>query len=225
MAVKALAQIYPSYVQVVTRRRSGIGTLADLKGKRVSVGSPDSGTQVVADRMLDVAKVPRRAFKREQLGVTESARALERGQIDAFFWSGGVPTGAIEELSARTPVALVDLLRYAPRDAHALGRRLPGRDRAGRHLRDRVAGKHGVDPQLHRGRRAHGCGARPRPDDAALRLPPRDRPRARAGCDRARSACTPARRRTSAGARRPTGFAAPPDSASRARPSARRRAA
>ena len=113
VAVKALAQIYPSYVQVVTRGSSRIGTLADLKGKRVSVGSPDSGTQVVADRMLDVAKVPRRAFKREQLGVTESADALERGQIDAFFWSGGVPTGAITELSKRTPVALVDLLRYA----------------------------------------------------------------------------------------------------------------
>ena len=113
VALKALAQIYPSYVQLVTRAGSGIGTLADLEGKRVSVGSPDSGTQVVADRMLDVAKVPRRAFKREQLGVTESADALERGQIDAFFWSGGVPTGAITELSKRTPVALVDLLRYA----------------------------------------------------------------------------------------------------------------
>ena len=113
VAVKALAQIYPSYVQVVTRGSSGIGTLADLRGRRVSVGAPDSGTQVVADRMLDVAKVPRRAFKREQLGVSESAQALERGQIDAFFWSGGVPTGAITELSKRTPVALVDVLRYA----------------------------------------------------------------------------------------------------------------
>ena len=113
VAVKALAQIYPSYVQVVTRGGSRIGTLADLRGKRVSVGSPDSGTQVVADRMLDVAKVPRRAFARVQLGVSGSAQALERGQIDAFFWSGGVPTDAIAELAKSTPVALVDLLRYA----------------------------------------------------------------------------------------------------------------
>ena len=112
VALKALAQIYPSYVQVVTRADSDIGTLEDLKGKRVSVGSPDSGTQVVADRVLDVAKVGR--FKRRQLGVEESARALERGQIDAFFWSGGVPTAAVADLSKRTPVALVDLLRYAP---------------------------------------------------------------------------------------------------------------
>jgi TRAP transporter TAXI family solute receptor len=112
VALKALAQIYPSYVQVVTRADSDIGTLQDLEGKRVSIGSPDSGTQVVADRVLDVAKVGR--FKRRRLGVAESARALERGQIDAFFWSGGVPTAAIDDLSKRTPVALVDLLRYAP---------------------------------------------------------------------------------------------------------------
>ena len=112
VALKALAQIYPSYVQVVTRADSDIGTLEDLKGKRVSVGSPDSGTQVVAGRVLDVAKVG--GFKRRQLGVEESARALERGQIDALFWSGGVPTAAVADLSKRTPVALVDLLRYAP---------------------------------------------------------------------------------------------------------------
>jgi TRAP transporter TAXI family solute receptor len=112
VALKALAQIYPSYVQVVTRAGSDIGTLEDLEGKRVSVGSPDSGTQVVADRVLDVAKVGK--FERRQLGVAESAQALERGQIDAFFWSGGVPTAAVADLAKRTPVALVDLLRYAP---------------------------------------------------------------------------------------------------------------
>jgi TRAP transporter TAXI family solute receptor len=112
VALKGLAQIYPSYVQVVTRADSDIGTLDDLKGKRVSIGSPDSGTQVVAERVLDVAKVG--GLKRRQLGVAESARALERGQIDAFFWSGGVPTAAVADLSKRTPLALVDLRRYAP---------------------------------------------------------------------------------------------------------------
>jgi TRAP transporter TAXI family solute receptor len=114
VAIKALAQIYPSYVQVVTRAGSAIGTLADLKGKRVSVGAPDSGTLVVANRVLDVAKVRHRAFTSRRLGVAESARALEQGQIDAFFWSGGTPTEAVTALSKRTPIALVDLLRYAP---------------------------------------------------------------------------------------------------------------
>jgi TRAP transporter TAXI family solute receptor len=111
VALKALAQIYPSYVQLVTRADARIATLADLAGKRVSVGSPDSGTQVVAQRVLDVAKV--HGFRREQLGVAESAAALEQGKLDAFFWSGGVPTAAVAELAKRTPIALVDLGRYA----------------------------------------------------------------------------------------------------------------
>ena len=111
--MRALAQIYPSYVQLVTAAGSGISTLADLSGKRVSVGSPDSGTQVVAERVLDVAGIdPRTAFQRKRLGVAESAQALEQGSLDAFFWSGGVPTGAVAELARRSPVALVDLSRF-----------------------------------------------------------------------------------------------------------------
>lgn len=108
--LRALAQIYPSYVQLITRADAGIRTLQDLQGKRVSVGSPDSGTQVVAERMLDVAGMdPLTAFQRRQLGVAESARALQDGDLDAFFWSGGVPTEAVTQLARRTPLALVDL--------------------------------------------------------------------------------------------------------------------
>jgi TRAP transporter TAXI family solute receptor len=107
--MRALAQIYPSYVQLVTRADSGIAALPDLRGRRVGVGSPASGTQVVSDRMLDVAGV---VPDREQLGVAESAQALEDGEIDAFFWSGGVPTDAISQLAKRTPLALVGLGGY-----------------------------------------------------------------------------------------------------------------
>jgi len=108
--LRALAQIYPSYAQLVTTPGAGIRTLTDLQGKRVSVGSPHSGTEVVAERMLDVAGVdPRRA----RLGVAESAAALEAGRLDAFFWSGGVPTDAITELSERKPLTLIDLSRWA----------------------------------------------------------------------------------------------------------------
>jgi TRAP transporter TAXI family solute receptor len=110
VAMRALAQIYPSYLQLVTPAGSPIKALRDLEGKRVSVGSPDSGTEVVAERVLDVAGVEP---TRERLGVAESAKALEAGDIDAFFWSGGVPTDAITELAERSPVALVDLGRWA----------------------------------------------------------------------------------------------------------------
>jgi len=110
--MRALAQIYPSYVQLVTRADAGIASLADLAGKRVSVGSPESGTQVVAERVLDVAGIDPRTFEHKELGVAESAQALEQGSIDAFFWSGGVPTDAVAELSKRRPVALVPLGRH-----------------------------------------------------------------------------------------------------------------
>jgi uncharacterized protein len=110
----ALAQIYRSYVQVVAAEGSGIRSLSDLKGKRVSVGSPDSGTQVVADRVLKLARVnARNQIKREELGVAESAAALESGALDAFFWSGGLPTGAVSELARAKPVTMVDVSAVA----------------------------------------------------------------------------------------------------------------
>ena len=136
VALKALAQIYPSYVQLVTRAGSGIDTLGDLEGKRVSVGSPDSGTQVVADRVLDVAKVggfKRRAARDQRVGRVRSSR----GQIDAFFWSGGVPTAAVAELAKRTPVGSSTSARYAREMRHPLGRRLRRRVAARRRLRAR----------------------------------------------------------------------------------------
>ena len=108
--LKALAQIYRSYVHVIAAESSGIRTLADLEGKRVSVGSPESGTRVIAERVLEVARIDlRTGIKREQLGVAESAAALESGALDAFFWSGGLPTSAVTDLTRARPVTMLDL--------------------------------------------------------------------------------------------------------------------
>lgn len=110
----ALAQIYRSYVQVVASEGSGIRTLGDLKGKRVSVGSPDSGTEVVAERVLKLARIDSRTgIEREQLGVAESAAALESGALDAFFWSGGLPTSAVSDLTRAERVTMLDLRALA----------------------------------------------------------------------------------------------------------------
>ena len=54
--MRALAQIYDNYTQVVAKASSGIKSIEDLKGKRVSVGAPNSGTEVIADRMLEAAR-------------------------------------------------------------------------------------------------------------------------------------------------------------------------
>jgi len=113
--LRALGTIYSNITQVVVKADSGIESIEDLKDKTVSVGAPNSGTEIIALRMMKVAGLdPDEDIHKRGLGVGESAQAIRDGSIDAFFWSGGVPTAAVADLSKRTPVALVDLLRYAP---------------------------------------------------------------------------------------------------------------
>jgi len=95
-----LWMMYPNYLQIVTTDQSGITKLSDLSGKRVSTGAPGSGTEFTAINLLDAAKIDPNAFKKwEKLGAKESDEALTNGTIDAYVWSGGVPTGSIVELS------------------------------------------------------------------------------------------------------------------------------
>ena len=111
--LRALAQIYDNYTQVVVKQGSGIEKLTDLEGKKVSVGAPNSGTEVIADRLLEAAGIdPKGGIKREGLGVDESVQAMKDGTIDAFFWSGGLPTGAITDLTTSEKIALLDTTEY-----------------------------------------------------------------------------------------------------------------
>lgn len=98
--LRALAAIYPNFNHLVTTADSGIRSVTDLKGKRVSTGSPGSGTEVTALRILRAYGLdPDRDIRRELLGAAESADALRDGRIDAFFWSGGYPTGAVSDVA------------------------------------------------------------------------------------------------------------------------------
>lgn len=98
--VASLAVLYPNYVHVVALASSGIEGVADLRGRVISTGSAGSGTEVVAFRLLRAAGLdPDQDVRRQALGVTESAEALKDGKIDAFFWGGGVPTPAVQDLS------------------------------------------------------------------------------------------------------------------------------
>ena len=111
--MRALAQIYDNYTQVVAKAGSGIKSIEDLKGKRVSVGAPNSGTEVIADRVLEAAGMdPKGDIKRQGLGVEESVQAMKDGSIDAFFWSGGLPTGAITDLVTSDKITLLDTTVY-----------------------------------------------------------------------------------------------------------------
>jgi uncharacterized protein len=97
---RILWMMYPNYLQIVTTADSGIKTVKDLAGKRVSTGAPGSGTEFTAMLVLKAAGVKPDSFKKwEKLGAKESTEALSNGTIDAYYWSGGLPTGAIVELA------------------------------------------------------------------------------------------------------------------------------
>jgi TRAP transporter TAXI family solute receptor len=104
----ALARIYDNVTQVVTSTGAGVSTIEDLRGKRVSVGSPGSGTEIIALRILEAAGIdPDADIERQQLAVDETVAALRDGTIDAGFWSGGLPTGALVEYASSGQMALV----------------------------------------------------------------------------------------------------------------------
>jgi TRAP transporter TAXI family solute receptor len=113
IAAQVLAQLYLSPIQVVALEGSGIETIEDLAGRAVSVGAPNSATEVSAERILTLAGVdPEAGIEREQLGVDESVDAIRDGTIDAFFWGGGVPTGAITDLASTDRIRLLPTGQY-----------------------------------------------------------------------------------------------------------------
>ena len=107
IAARTLATLYNNYTHLVTTDDSGINTIADLKGKTVSTGAPGSGTEVIANRLMAAAGLnPDADIQREQLGAAESTAAVKDGKIDAYFWSGGLPTAAVTDLGATPNVGL-----------------------------------------------------------------------------------------------------------------------
>ena len=111
--VRTLAVLYPNRMHVVTVEGTGIEKMSDLKGKRVSTGSPGSATEVMAFRLIEAAGLDKdKDMRRERLGVAESVNALKDRKIEAFFWVGGVPTAAVTDLAA-TPGTTLKLIDHA----------------------------------------------------------------------------------------------------------------
>ena len=102
---RTLAVLYPNYTHIVTLEGNGIDSIADLKGKLVSTGSPGSGTEVIAFRILRAAGIdPDRDIRRQALTVNASVDALKDDKIDALFWSGGLPAASILDISSSVGV-------------------------------------------------------------------------------------------------------------------------
>lgn len=108
--LRGVARLYDDYVQLVVPAGSPVQSARDLRGKRVAVGQDGSGVRLISDRLLTAAKLdPTRDITPVPIGIDTMPAELEAGRIDAFFWSGGLPTNAVRELSERFEIRLVQL--------------------------------------------------------------------------------------------------------------------
>jgi len=111
--LRTLMILYPNRMHVVSIEGAGVTKMSDLKGKRVSTGSPGSATEVMAFRVIEAAGLDRdRDMTRERLGGAESVNAIKDRKIDAFFWVGGLPTAAVTDL-ANTPGIKIKMIDHA----------------------------------------------------------------------------------------------------------------
>ena len=112
--VAALARIHTNYTQVIVRKGAGIKDVAGMRGKRVSTGSPKSGTEVIANRVLTAAGLdPAKDISAQKLDLAKTVDGMKDGSIDALFWSGGLPTPGITDLMT-TSAAQVEFLDITP---------------------------------------------------------------------------------------------------------------
>jgi TRAP transporter TAXI family solute receptor len=108
--LRAIAAIYPNYVQVVASKESGIKTLADLKGKRLSLGAPKSGTELNARAILAAAGLSYKDLgKVEYLPFAESVDLMKNRQLDATLQSAGLGVAAIRDLASSVPINVVEI--------------------------------------------------------------------------------------------------------------------
>lgn len=105
--IKAIGTLYPETIQIVTTEKSGIKTVEDLKGKKVSIGAPGSGTAANAEQILEVYGITLDDIEKQDLSFDESVSGIKDGNIDAAFVTAGHPTAAVEELSATDKVFIV----------------------------------------------------------------------------------------------------------------------
>lgn len=107
--ILALGSLYPETVQIVTTDKSGITSVEDMKGKKVSVGAPGSGTYINAEQILEIHGLTMDDIDAQHLDFGESTGGIQDGNIAAAFITAGTPTGAVEGLSATSGVSIVGI--------------------------------------------------------------------------------------------------------------------
>lgn len=107
--LRAIANLYPESIHLVASGESGIRAIADLRGKRVSLDEPGSGTLVDAKIILESAEMTEADIQPEYLRADRAANALHEGTLDAFFFVGGYPAGVVAELAGKMDIVLVPI--------------------------------------------------------------------------------------------------------------------
>lgn len=113
--IYALGRIYANFTHVVVRSDSGIESIEDMAGKRISTGSPLSGTEVIAGRLLSVAGLDIDSdVEAQRLDLSQTIDGMKDGAVDGMFWSGGLPTAAITDLTTTMgdDVTFLDVTPY-----------------------------------------------------------------------------------------------------------------
>jgi len=111
--VRALMVAYPNRMHVVTVEGRGINSFADLKGKRVSTGAPNSATELMTQRLLEAYGMDwTKDIRRERLTPEKSADSIKDNKLDAFFFVVGIPTSSVTDLAA-TPGTKIKLIDHA----------------------------------------------------------------------------------------------------------------
>lgn len=114
--LRGVARLYDDYVQLVVPPDSDIRSVADLKGKRVAIGLPNSGVRLIATRVLEAAGIdPEKDITPRSDGIDTGPKRLGH-ELDAFFWSGGVPTDGLEK------IAETSAFRFVPIDARLVAK-------------------------------------------------------------------------------------------------------
>ena len=120
--LRSCARLYDDYVHIVVPRTSSVRSVADLRGKRVAVGPAGSGVRLIANHVLAAAGLdPTKDIEPLADGISTMPEKLRNNEIDAFFWSGGLPTSAVLELSKTSDIRLLPIGNDLIKNLHEQG--------------------------------------------------------------------------------------------------------
>jgi hypothetical protein len=108
-AILSMAIMYPNLLQVVALKKSGITDIEQIKGKKISSGSPGSGTNFMSETVFKALGIPLDSYSDSRLSFTETANALRDGTIDVGFWSVGPGTSSILDLATTHDIHIISI--------------------------------------------------------------------------------------------------------------------